>query len=128
MCWRWIPHPKMPADAMLKSQVSKGSLALQHLLKSGTFALADENAEMTKRETDETRKSRSREASRRRLAEDEDSGSLLSSPLRSSAEQPQQRHRKPRRRLRAPVGQLTLLTMPPARGTSESVTSRSSSV
>ena len=61
---RWIPHPRMPADMMTHSDVTKCNAALTNLIKTGRMRLLDENEEMNARK-DKPKPGRSKKASQK---------------------------------------------------------------
>ena len=64
---KWVPHAKMPADAMTHEDIAKANYALLDLLKTGTLSLVDEGAEMEARSSQPSRKSRAANVSKERL-------------------------------------------------------------
>ena len=52
---KWVPHGRMPADAMTKIDAARGKLAL-----SGTMCLMDEEGHLSERQLNLSLKSRSR--------------------------------------------------------------------
>ena len=70
---RWVSHQKMPADGLTHPDVRRSNGALEHLVKTGIFALVQEDVELKERSQGGERRSRSRAATNRRLqAEDEE--------------------------------------------------------
>ena len=66
---KWMPHTRMPADAMTKDDITRASDALPHLLRTGCSSLIDAAEELDRRATEQGKKSRSARASREQLAE-----------------------------------------------------------
>ena len=69
---RWIPHPRMPVDIMTKSDVAKGNAAMTSLLKSGRWRLLDEHDEVEERKAGKAKPGRSKSASLKELAKDDE--------------------------------------------------------
>ena len=67
---RWIPHAKMPADAMTHEDIARTNFALLDLLKTGALSLVDENSEMEARSRQPGRKSRTARTSKQQLQEE----------------------------------------------------------
>ncbi len=57
---RWVPHGRMPADAMTKIDPARGNLALSEMLRRGTMCLMDEEGHLSERQLNLSLKSRSR--------------------------------------------------------------------
>ncbi|CAK0863095.1 unnamed protein product [Prorocentrum cordatum] len=64
---RWVPHCKMPADALTKVDPGRGNVALTDLMHKGMLALTDESGSLDERSLDLSLKSRTRNASRQAL-------------------------------------------------------------
>eukprot|EP00959_Pyramimonas_sp_CCMP1952_P029918 627703-Pyramimonas_sp.AAC.1 len=64
---RWIPHGRMPVDALTKDDITKGNAALFDLMISGKLILVDESEEVERRRTTPGLKSRTQAASRKTL-------------------------------------------------------------
>ena len=62
----------MPVDIMTKSDVAKGNAAMTSLLRSGRWRLLDEHDEVQERKAGKTKPGRSKSASLRDLAKDDD--------------------------------------------------------
>lgn len=67
---RWVPHQKMPIDALTKEDPSKANDALNHFLKTGWLSLVDVEDEPKARKTDASFRRRSQHASRQRLTDE----------------------------------------------------------
>ena len=67
---RWVPHQKMPIDALTKEDPSKANDALNHLLKTGWLSLVDVEDELKARKSDASFRRRSQHASRQRLTDE----------------------------------------------------------
>ena len=70
---RWTPHPRMPVDVMTKADITKGNGALLHMLKYGYLRIDKEEAELIRRRSDPSSRSRTRQSSERLLRSEEDS-------------------------------------------------------
>ena len=57
---RWVPHGRMPADAMTKIDPARGNLALSEMLRRGSPCLMDEEGHLSERQLNLSLKSRSR--------------------------------------------------------------------
>ena len=64
---RWVPHQKMLADSMTKSDPLKANGALEQMLKTGVFSLVDVTEELANRASDSRFRARSHSASAARL-------------------------------------------------------------
>ncbi|CAE7223309.1 unnamed protein product [Symbiodinium sp. KB8] len=79
---RWVPHQKMLADSMTKSDPLRANGALEQLLKTGVFSLVDVSEEFANRATDSKFRSRSHSASAARLLREyELNGNLVTAVL-----------------------------------------------
>eukprot|EP00959_Pyramimonas_sp_CCMP1952_P462574 9483475-Pyramimonas_sp.AAC.1 len=65
---RWIPHGRMPVDAVTKDDFTKCNAALFDLMSSGRIVLVDEESEVDRRRAAPEFKDRSQSASRKMLA------------------------------------------------------------
>jgi len=65
---RWVPHSRMPVDALTKADVGKSNAALDELIKSGMMSLVDEKVEMEARQGGLRNLSRSHAASQQLLS------------------------------------------------------------
>ena len=72
---RWVPHGRMPADAMTKIDPARGNLALSEMLRRGSLCLMDEEGHMSERQLDLSLKSRSRKKCLEELLKSEERGS-----------------------------------------------------
>ena len=72
---RWVPHGRMPADAMNKIDPARGNLALSEMLRRGSLCLMDEEGHMSERQLDLSLKSRSRKKCLEELLKSEERGS-----------------------------------------------------
>ena len=59
---RWLPHPKMIADALTKDDIAKTNGALESLLRTSRLYLWEEESELERRKKDPKAKYRSRAA------------------------------------------------------------------
>ena len=57
---RWVPHGRMPADAMTKIDLARGNLALSEMLRKGAMCLIDEEGHLSERQLNLSLKARSR--------------------------------------------------------------------
>jgi len=65
---RWSPHPRMVADVLTKDNIAKSNGALEELLRTSRLALWDESEELQLRQSDPSKKLRSRKAAERMRA------------------------------------------------------------
>ncbi len=70
---RWVPHGRMPADAMTKIDPARRNLALSEMLRRGTMCLTDEEGHMSERQLNLSLKSRSRKKCSEKLLKSEES-------------------------------------------------------
>ncbi len=73
---RWVPHGRMPADAMTKIDPARGNLALSEMLRRGTMCLMDEEGHLSERQLNLSLKSRSRKKCLEELLKSEETKSL----------------------------------------------------
>ena len=65
---RWVPHSRMPSGPLTKEDCTRVNRALEHMLRSGTFALIEESAEVEARRQSPGRKTRTQAGSLREFA------------------------------------------------------------
>ena len=65
---RWSPHPRMIADVLTKDNMAKSNGALEELLRTSKLALWDESEELELRQSDPSKKLRSKKAAERMRA------------------------------------------------------------
>ena len=70
---RWVPHGRMPADAMTKIDPARRNLALSEMLRRGTMCLTDEEGHLSERQLNLSLKSRSRKKCSEKLLKSEES-------------------------------------------------------